>query len=296
MDRFTSMAVFAKAVELGSFSAAGEALKMSSQLVGKHVQALEVHLGARLLNRTTRRQHLTDIGASYHERVKTILAEVESAEGLVAETHRQPSGRLRISAPTTFGLHAVSKVLPAYLARYPALSVELCLSNRYVDLIHEGFDAAFRIGELADSALVARKLAPYRLRLCASPAYLAAHAPIRHPDELRRHECLRFAHPQLGTAWSFTGPQGIVTVPVGGRLVVDSGEALMAAARAGMGLLLQPTELVEDDLAEGRLVEVLTDFPAPDRSLHLLYAPDRQMTPKMRSFIAFALEMFQAPR
>ncbi|WP_233888006.1 LysR family transcriptional regulator [Paraburkholderia flagellata] len=292
MDRLISMTVFARAAELGSFSAAAEALQMSSQLVGKHVQTLEQHLGARLLNRTTRRQRLTEVGAAYYDRVKLILAEVDSAEGLVAEAHRKPQGRLRISAPVTFGNYALSRKLPDYLLAYPDVSLELSLSNRYVDLLSEGFDAVFRIGELTDSGLVARPLAPYRMKLCAAPSYLAEAAPINVPQDLAFHICLGFQHPELGSHWTFCGHQGVMSVPISGRLTVDSGEALMAAARAGMGLLLQPAELVEDDIAAGRLVEVLRDFPAPSRPLHILFAPDRRMTPKLRSFLDFFVKMF----
>jgi len=159
MDRLLSMSVFAKAVESGSFSAAGEALRMSSQLVGRHVQTLEQHLGVRLINRTTRRQHLTEAGFAFYEWVKNILAEVEAAEGMAAVSGRTPRGRLRINAPVSFGIHALSRRLPEYLAAYPEVSVDMSLSNRFVDLIDEGFDVAFRVGELSDSGLIARAIA-----------------------------------------------------------------------------------------------------------------------------------------
>lgn len=292
MDRLLSMSVFAKAVECGSFSAAGEALYMSSQLVGKHVQTLEQHLGVRLLNRTTRRQHLTEAGLAYYERVKIILAEVEAAESLAAISSGTPRGRLRINVPVSFGVHALSRRLPEYLAAYPDVSIEMSLSNRYVDLIDEGIDIAFRVGELPDSGLIARALAPYRLRLCAAPAYLAKHPPITHPADLERHECLLISYTEMRTRWNFEGPEGLISVPVSGKLMVDSGQALLMAACAGMGLLLQPSELVRDELASGRLVELLPDFAIPARPFHLLYAPDRRMTPKLRSFIDFAITVF----
>lgn len=292
MDRLVSMSVFAKTVESGSFSAAGEALRMSSQLVGKHVQTLEQHLGVRLINRTTRRQHLTEAGFAFYERVKIILAEVEAAEGMAAMSGGTPRGRLRINAPVSFGVHALSKRLPEYLAAYPEVSVDLSLANRFVDLIDEGFDVAFRVGELSDSGLIARRLAPYRLRLCAAPAYLSSHAPITHPADLELHECLGFSYTELRTRWSFEGPEGPITVAVSGKLMVDSGEALLMAARAGMGILLQPCELVREDIASGWLVELLPDFPVPTRPFHLVYAPDRRMTPKLRSFVDFALATF----
>ena len=294
MDRFLGMTVFARAVELGSFSAAGEALGMSSQLVGKHVQTLEQQLGVRLLNRTTRRQHLTAIGATLYERVKIILAEVEAAEALAAETRATPRGRLRIGSPVSFGIHALAPRLPDYLRAYPEVSVDLSVSNRYVDVIEEGFDAVFRVGELSDSSLIARPLAPYRLVLCASPGYLSAHAPIVHPHDLARHECLGFSHTELRANWTFDGPDGRVTVPVSGRLMADSGESLRSIAVAAMGLLLQPQELVQDELDTGRLVVVLPEYKVPTRPMHIVYAPDRRITPKLRSFIEFAVATFGA--
>lgn len=294
MDRFLSMQVFAKSVEAGSFSAAADALNLSSQLVGKHVQALERHLGVRLLHRTTRRQHLTEAGEAFYERVKIILAEVEAAEGVAAQSLGTPRGRLRINAPVSFGVHALSRRLPEYLARHREVSVDLSLTNRAVDLIDEGFDVVFRVGELSDSGLIARRLAPYRLRLCAAPSYLAQHPPIAHPHDLARHECLGFSFTELRRRWHFQSPGGLIDVEVSGRLMADSGEALLSAARAGMGVMLQPGELVQDDLASGRLVELLPDYPVPTRPLHLLHAPDRRMTPKLRSFIDFALGAFGA--
>jgi DNA-binding transcriptional LysR family regulator len=292
MDRLLSMAVFAKAVELGSFSSAGEAMHMSSQLVGKHVQTLEQHLGVRLLNRTTRRHHLTEIGASYYERVKVILAEVDSAEGLAAETRAIPRGRLRVNAPVTFGVHALAPRLPEYLAANPEVTVDLSLSNGYVDAIDEGFDIVFRIGELSDSSLIARALAPYRLVLCAAPAYLERHPPIHTIDDLSKHECLGFSHTELRTHWTLDGPEGRVTIPVMGRFMANHGEAMLAIAKAAMGIMLQPLELVQAELNAGHLVRVLPAYSAPMRPMHILYAPDRRLTPKLRSFIDFAVATF----
>ena len=293
MDRLLSMNVFAKAVEAGSFSAAGEALMMSSQLVGKHIQSLEQHLGVRLINRTTRRHHVTEAGFAFYERVKIILAEVEAAEGMAAMSGGTPRGRLRINAPVTFGVHALAKRLPEYLAMYPDVSIDMLLSNRYVDLIDEGIDVAFRVGELPDSGLIARALAPYRLRLCASPSYLANRPAITHPNDLAQHECLGFSHTELRTRWTFEDKTGeAISVSITGKLMVDSGEALLMAARAGLGILLQPCELVRDELATGRLVQLLADYPVAARPFHLLHAPDRRMTPKLRSFIDFAIAAF----
>lgn len=294
MDRLLSMTVFARAVELGSFSTAAEVFHMSPQLVGKHVRMLEQHLGVQLLKRTTRRQHLTEIGASYYERVKIILAEVDAADGLAANTRARPSGLLRVNAPVTFGIHALTPRLVEYMAEYSEVQVELSLANRYVDAMEEGADVVFRVGELEDSSRIARRLAPYRLILCAAPAYLSAHPKIVSPMDLSRHACLGFPYTELRTHWTFDGPEGRETVPVANRLTIDSGEALLVAARAGAGLMLQPAELVEPEIAAGLLVHVLPKYTAPPRPLHLLYAPDRQMTPKLRSFVDFCVAAFGA--
>lgn len=292
MDRHTCMTVFAKSVELGSFAAAAEALSMSPQLVGKHVRQLEQHLGVRLLNRTTRRQSLTDVGRVYYERTHEILAEITAAEDLVSETRAAPRGRLRINAPITFGIHALTPRLPDYLRLYPEVSIDLSLSNRYVDLIDEGYDVAFRVGALADSSLIARPLHPYRLVLCAAPSYLEAHAPILTPMDLRSHACLGYTYGSLAREWSFDGPTGCSVVPVTCRMAADSGEALLALALAGMGLLLQPIEMLETPLREGRLRTVLPDHTCSPRPFHLLFAPDRRPTPKLRTFIDFAVAAF----
>lgn len=292
MDRLFSMTVFVKAVELGSFSAAADALQMSPQLVGKNVRMLEQHLGVRLLNRTTRSQHLTEIGTTFYDRARNILAEMEIAEGLAAQTRIVPRGKLRINASVTFGIHALTPKIAEYMQLYPEVSVELCLSNRYVDLIDGGFDAIFRIGELSDSGLIARQLMPYRLILCASPRYLETHEPLLTPDDLTRHECLGFSHTELRTTWTFDGPTGRETVQVKGHLMSDSGEAIVCAGLCGAGVMLQPAELVTPYLQSGQLIEILPEYKAPTRPMHLVHTPDRRMTPKLRSFVDFIVANF----
>lgn len=292
MDRLASLAVFVKAVDLGSFSAAGRELQMSPQLVGKHVQGLESRLGVRLLTRTTRRQSLTDFGRTFYERAHIILAEVDAAEGMAAETRAVPTGKLRINAPVSFGMHTLAPRLPEYMRRCPRVEVELTLNNRAVDVIHEGYDAVFRIGELSDSGLIARTLAPYRLVLCAAPAYLSTHPRVTTPDDLQAHDCLGFAYTELRTHWSFDGPEGRIVVPVSSRFMADHNDPLLCVGLAGLGILLQPLELVREALDDGRLVELLPEYPVPTRPLHVVYAPDRRPTPKLRSFLDFAVEAF----
>ncbi|WP_316149756.1 LysR substrate-binding domain-containing protein [Cupriavidus sp. BIC8F] len=296
MDRLKCMEVFVRAVEAGSISAAANELNLSSQLAGKQIRALEQSLGVKLLNRTTRSQSLTDSGQVFYEQAKNILAEMEAAESMIAETRSKPRGRLRISAPITFGSHALTPEIPGYLRQHPDVSVDLCLTNRTVDLVDEGFDVVFRTGALPDSSLLARPLAPHRLLLCASPDYLKSAEQLRTPEDLRHHECLVFSHTSLRTHWSFDGPRGRVSVPISGRFSTNSGEALRAAAVAGMGVLLQPHELVSEEIEAGRLVRLLPEYEPAARPLHALYASDRRMTPKLRSFLDFAVQKFGANR
>jgi DNA-binding transcriptional LysR family regulator len=286
------MSIFVRAVELGSFSAAADALGVSPQLVGKNVLALENHLGVKLLNRTTRRHHLTEIGKLYFERSQNILAEVEAADALAEQTRIVPRGKLRISAPVTFGIHILAPKIPDFLRMFPDVSVDLSLSNRLIDVIEEGYDAVFRVGELEDSGLIARRLNPYRLLICASPDYLRRYGEPKTPSDLANHECLIFSHTGLRTHWSFDGPGGNTTVPISGRLMMDSGEALLAAAMAGHGIILQPVELLRASISSGDLLPLLPGYEVPTRPLHILHAPDRRITPKLRSFLDFAAAEF----
>lgn len=290
------MQIFVKAVERGSLTAAAEELDMSSQLAGKQMRALEQSLGIKLLNRTTRRQSLTESGRVFYERAKNILAEMEAAEALIADTRAVPRGQLRISAPITFGSRALAPAITEFLSQHPEVSVELRLTNRTVDLVDEGYDLVFRTGALPDSGLMARRLAPHKMVLCAAPTYLAARGEPRHPDDLRQHECLVFAHTSMRTAWTFDGPDGRVSVPISGRFATDSGEALRAAAVAAQGIILQPRELLRDEISAGRLTTLLQDYEPIARPLHVIYAPDRRMTPKLRSFLEFAVQKFGIDR
>jgi DNA-binding transcriptional LysR family regulator len=292
MDRLTQMATFVKAVELGSFSAAADELNLSAQLVGKQVKMLEQHLGVPLLNRTTRRQSLTDFGRAFYQRAKMILADMQAAESLAAVTRGTPSGRLRINAPVTFGIRTLSPRLLEYMVRYPQVSVDLTLSNELVDIVDNGYDVVFRIGELANSGLKALPLMPYQLVLCAAPSYLARRPPITSPWDLQQQECLGFAFSDGRTHWSFDGPEGRIDVPITSRLTINQGDPLLSAAVVGLGVVLQPMELVGDALRDGVLVRLLPQYPVPTSPMHMLYAPDRRMTPKLRSFLDFAVETF----
>ncbi|HCB1501116.1 TPA: LysR family transcriptional regulator [Klebsiella michiganensis] len=292
MDRLTCMQTFIRVVESGSISAAAGELDQSSQLTGKQLRMLEQNLGIQLINRTTRSQSLTDSGRLFYERAKNILAEMEEAEAVIAETRAIPRGNLRISAPITFGSQLLASKLPEYLKQNPEVSLELCLSNRTVDLVEERFDAVFRTGELADSQLLARTLAPYQMVICAAPAYLDEAGTPLAPQDLTRHQCLIFTHTSMRTEWKFEGPGGQVSVPVTGRFKTDNSEALLAAALSGLGIIMQPHPLISADIAAGRLVRILPDYELPGRPVHVLYAQDRRMTPRLRSFIDFCITHF----
>ena len=296
IDRLTSMAVFVKAADAGSFAAAASALKMSPQMVAKHVAELERHLGGLLLARTTRRQSLTELGRSYYERCRTILAEVEAAEALVPHADAAPSGLLRISAPVTFGAHGLIPFLTRYLAEYPEVVIDLVVTDRYVDLIEEGFEAVFRVGELGDSALVQRQLAPYQLVACASPAYLRARGTPATPADLVGHDCLGYAYSTRAAerTWRFTRDGETYAVEVKHRLEANGGTPLKAAALEGAGVLIAAEDTLRDAIEDGRLVRVLPGYEPPSRPFHLLYPRDHRQTPKLARFIALAVAVFGA--
>lgn len=290
MDRFTSMAMFARVVERGSFAAAAEGSGMTPTMVGNHVRELERRLKGRLLNRTTRSQSLTELGKRYHAQCLDILALVDSAELDAREMQTSPRGRLRVSCPVTYGTRALIPVLASYLDHYPEVQVELALNDRIVDLAVDGFDAAIRIGVLPDSGLIARPLRPSPRIACASPAYLSRHGHPQVPTDLAQHNCLAFMFatgPERD--WRFPRPDGNGSehIVVRGRLDVNGGLALREAALAGLGVILQPQMMLQADLDAGLLVRLFPDWPAPSWPVHVVYLPDTRMPPKLESFIAF---------
>jgi DNA-binding transcriptional LysR family regulator len=288
MDRLASMAAFVKAAEAGSFAAAASALGMSPQMIAKHVTWLESRLGTRLLNRTTRRQSLTDIGKAYYDRCKLVLAEADWADSIADEAKGAPRGRLRVNAPLSFGAHSLTPVIARYLRQHPKVEVDLVLNDRFVDLVEEEFEAVFRIGPLADSSLMARELAPFRLVACASPDYLSERGVPVTPLDLETHECLVYASPSGRTIddWHFVRNGETHRVDVRHRLRVNDAKALLIAALAGFGVAFIAEDLARDGLRSGHLTKVLPDYETPSRPIHLIYHPDRRQTPKLKSFIA----------
>ncbi|NWD77363.1 LysR family transcriptional regulator [Pseudomonas gingeri] len=298
MDRLTSMGAFVTAAESGSYASAAERLGLSPQMVAKHVAALEQRLGARLLNRTTRRQSLTELGSVYYERCKHILSEAQAADSLAQIMNDTPRGKLKVSAPVTFGSYRLIPFVTEFLRQHPEVEIDLHLTDRFVDLVEEGYEVTFRLGPLTTSSLIARPLAPYRLVTCAAPSYLAKCGVPQVPDDLKNHECLGYVYwsRPADREWVFCKGAAVERVQVSSRLQVNESKALLSAALDGFGVLLGPEDFLEPALRSGELVRLLADYQAPSRQMHLLYTANRQRTAKLRQFIDAALARFGPPQ
>jgi len=294
IDSLPALAVFARVVELQSFTAAARALGLSKSAVSKQVARLENRLGARLLNRTTRRLSLTEVGEVFYERCARIIEEAEAAEAEAGSLATAPRGRLRVNAPMTFGTMHLSPAIPDFLADYPELAIDLTLEDQLVDLVEAGYDIAIRISSLTDSSLVARRLAPSRHVICAAPSYLARHGRPRWPDELRAHNCLAYAYRRAGTDWLVDGGDGSapVRVPVRGSLRANNGDVLLAAALAGTGVVLMPTFIAGPQLRSGALVPLFEEALPPGHAIHAVYPHRRHVLPKVRAFVDFLADRF----
>lgn len=280
------MQAFVAVAEHGSFSAAASHLQVSAVMVGKYIQQLEAHLGAALLQRNTRRQRLTEAGTAYLAGCRQVLEQVQQAEADVAGLQVQPRGLLRVSAPTTWGSCVLSPVLSELLRAQPLLNIELDLSNRRIDLIEDGFDAAIRVGPLPSQELVARPLPPYAMSLCASPSYLRRRGTPRTPADIEAHDCLSHLAWRGGHGWQLANGE---QVDWEARLTSNDGYALREAAVAGAGLVLQPTALLAGEIAAGRLKPLLRDYLPEPRPMHLIYLPDRRPRPRLQCFVDFVM-------
>ncbi|MBA5636222.1 LysR family transcriptional regulator [Duganella sp. LX20W] len=294
MDQLAAMRALRRVVELGSFTAAGEALGLSHTVVSRQISHLEAKLGAQLLNRTTRRFALTTAGTEYYAACKHILDALDDADRAVGQHQANPSGTLRINAPMAFGTQELARWLPQFLASYPELRVDLVCNDRIVDLIEDGFDVALRLTrDLPDSTLIAKRLASSRVMLVASPDYLRRHGTPRTPQDLLQHNCLTYTQVARPQEWRFTGPDGAdVAVTVRGSLQANTGMALCTAALAGTGITTTASFLAHAELRSGALVQVLPDYPMRPRELYVLYPHNRHLSPKVRVFVAFAAELY----
>jgi DNA-binding transcriptional LysR family regulator len=284
MDRLTSLTVFIRVVDCGGFSAAARRLNMSATMVSNHVQGLEDRLGARLLNRTTRKVSLTDIGKAYYERCTQILADLEDADRIASMEQSTPQGTLRLQS----GSHIVRFIAPVideFIALYPNVSVDLTVGARMPDLVEEGIDLAIRQTPPPESSLIVRRVATWRHVPCCSPAYLQAHGPLRELTELAQHNCLRFALYPFED-WRFVGPDGAPAgIRVTGNLVATSAELLRVAAVNGRGIFLAPSFIVANDLEAGRLVPLLPQYRTIEFQISAVYPHRHHLSAKVRRFI-----------
>jgi DNA-binding transcriptional LysR family regulator len=290
MDRLAGMVVFARVIDAGSFTAAAGQLGMSKSAVSKAVAALEDRLGARLINRTTRRLALTEVGRAFYERCVRILAEAEEAELAVTHLQAMPRGTLRINAPLSFGILHLGPALPDFLLRHPELKVDLELTDRMVDLIEEGWDLAVRIADLPDSSLIARRIADNRMVVVAAPAYWDRHGRPQHPRDLAEHACITYTYAPNPNEWPFEGPEGRFAVRVDGQLRTNNGDVALETLLAGLGVDLLPCFLTGPHLASGRLEAVLTEWTPPPSGIYAVYPHNRHLSAKVRAFVDFLVE------
>jgi DNA-binding transcriptional LysR family regulator len=293
LDRLTGLEVFSKVATSGSLSSAARAMGMSQTMVTKHIAALEARLGIKLFHRTTRRLSITEAGRSYLESSGRILQEIEAADAAIAADRIEPRGLLRLNAPVSFGTLQIAPLLPEFSARYPLVTVELGLNDRLVDLAEEGWDLAIRIGTLSSSSLIARRIAPCRILVCAAPSYLKARGIPRTVASLAEHNCLGYTLSQRPAyQWVF-GARADVSVKVSGNLRANNGDALRAAAIAGQGVIHQPSFIVADDIRAGTLVALTLDQPTVDLGgIYAVFLPVRHPPAKVRAFIDFIAARF----
>lgn len=291
MNQLEDMRIFVGTVDAGSFTAAAEKLGLSKQFISRRIMTLESRLGVRLLVRTTRRLSITDAGRSYYERVRAIIDDVDDVEQAISSQNAAPRGTLRVSAPMSFGTLHLGPAMARFMAQYPEINVELDLSDRFVDIVGEGYDVAIRIGQLNDSTLIARQIAPMQLVTCASPTYLKVHGKPAAPSDLKHHDCLLYGH-NRGVEWLFSDKGKALRVPVRGRLRANNGELACAAAIAGLGIVYLPTFIVGTALRNKELRTVLDAYAPPPAGIYAVYPQHRQSSSAVKAFADFMRSAF----
>jgi DNA-binding transcriptional LysR family regulator len=295
MDKLDAMNVLTRVVSSGSFAEAARRLGVTRSAISKAITQLEQELGVRLLDRTTRRVTPTEAGLAYYERCLAILAQISETEAQVSRLHDEPKGVLKVNGPMSFGTLYLGSAIADFMDRYRDLKVELTLSDRMIDPLEEGVDVTVRIGAMVDSSLIARRISTARVLLVASPEYLARNGMPKTPADLVGHKCLHYGHSTTVPRWPLTDNGTSITVPVAACLSSNNGDTLRDAAVKGIGIARQPSFIVGSDIAAGRLVVVLPDFPPQDVTIHALYAPNRFLAAKSRVFIDFLVERFGRP-
>ena len=290
MDHLDRMRLFNRVVETGSFTDAGKAAGVAQSTVSKEISALEARLGTQLVRRSPRGMTITDAGRQLYDSSLRILAELEQAETLIRSGHASPTGRIRLAAPAVISSRLIAPNMGEFMNRYPDLSIDMEVSERYVSLIEEGIDVAIRIGSLSDSGLVARQIGALRPIVVASPSYIAAHGEPQSPEDLAAHHCLPYLFEGTSRHWRFRGDQGIFTVAPRSRLRTNDAASVRAAAIGGLGLAQGPTWMFSGDLDEGRLRAVLTGFRGDTVPIHAVISAGRRSTAGTRAFIEFMIE------
>lgn len=289
MDQIAAMATFVRVVDAGSLSGAARSLPSSLTSVSRQISALEELFGTRLLLRTTRRLALTDDGRLLYERAKSILSELKEVESALSSRRREPSGRIRIAAPTLMGRLLIAPLLADFLHRYPAVSVESLLVDRAVDMVEEDVQLALHVGHLVDSQLVVRKLADVQMIVCAAPAYLQRLGIPGAPADLARYDCLVFSDTPGSGEWRFKDEKAEYKIRIAARLWINSIDALVQAAKDGAGIVRVPSWLVAADLAAGRLQRILGAHEPAPAPVHLLFQSSRLASPKVRAFADYLI-------
>jgi len=292
MNAFGAIPVFVAVVENDGFSAASRALGISKSAVSKRINQLENHLGVRLLHRTTRKLSLTEAGERYFEHAAQALTAAGQAEDAVTELQGEPQGKLKISSPMSFGRLHVAPLIPIFTQRYPKILIDLVMDDRNIDLVAEGFDLAIRSGDMPDSTLIARKLAPLRQVLCASPDYIDRYGMPVTPSELSERNCILFSYSGDANEWTLNKDGKAEAVLVSGSYRVNNSEAILVALREGIGIGRLPTFVAGPDLREGNLVRILESYNIPDHTFYAVF-PERQYLPaKVRVFLDFSINYF----
>jgi DNA-binding transcriptional LysR family regulator len=292
MDKLASLRAFTKVVELGSFSEAGRALRLSRSAISKYINDLENELGVQLLNRTTRQVSPTENGQVYFERAIGVLSELDAADQAVTHLQATPRGLLRVNAPMSFGTLQLGPAIADFMERYPELRIQLVLSDAQVDPVQDGLDVTLRIAELESSSLIARKIVPVDRVVCASPDYFTRHGTPKHPSDLRDHNCLAYGFLSTGNQWKLTGPDGDHWIQPRWTLCVNNAEVLRDAAINARGIAVLPVFIASEALNDGRLQTCLTDYRPPQLALYAVYPPTQHLAVKVRLFIDFLVERF----
>jgi DNA-binding transcriptional LysR family regulator len=292
MDRLAAMTSFVKVVENDGFSAAARRLDISTSVVTTHVQALEDLLGVRLLNRSTRKVSLTDVGQAYYERCVEILSDIEEANQIAEAAQIKPRGVLRLNVASAIP-PVIAPSIAEFIALYPEASVRVTMTSRMPDLIEEGFDLSIRVAPASDSNLIVRHLGTYRWVVCGAPSYFANHGRPQHPAELAHHNCLIYYDSPWGRAWHFAGPEGKQVVPLSGNLEANDGESLRQAAILGQGLVCLPLFMVAAELKSGELFPVLSKFLPAESHIDAFYPHRRHLSAKVRRFIDLVAKNFR---